>query len=610
MRASCVRLAGLVVIALLQFAGVASAQGPLAMVMSFNPSTTKIDEQTTMTVTVINPNRVQTTDVSFSNTYPAGIVPDMVGAYTFCAGSAVFTERGWSIGNVTLGPGASCSVPVIVHATTPGPKVDTTSQVTSSGEPPGGPASATLRVLGNTSTAVQSSKDPSVPAERVMFTATVSAVAPADGTPTGTVTFLDGGSAIGTGSLTGGTATLSTTALATGSHTITAQYGGDADFNVSNGSLTGNPQLVAGAPSVSIAAPVGSAWFALGQVVPASFTCGEGVGGPGIASCTGPVANGAAIDTAHAGDFTFTVTATSQDGFTATGRAAYRVAKAPTTLGAAPLKLQRGRTPQPVTARLTRADTGAAVAGAPVVFTAAGAQLCTAQTDANGDATCAFATPPDLEAAVRSGYTVAFAGDGDHLPASVTAILTLPVTNAGQVLLCAGRKVTLFDVRRAKRTQLVKGLALTSLAGQRVTITADHGGGKKVAKVAADGSFSARFPIPKSDQTSYQARYGSSKSSSLKITRKLYVDSKKRTANGVRIVAHHSKGKRVAGQVATIRRTTGCGTQTVAGTARFDKHGKITVTLAFPTPPDTIAVYRLTTRTNKTFTLPIIVRSR
>jgi hypothetical protein len=403
---------------------------------------------------------------------------------------------------------------------------------------------------------------------------------------------------------------LSTTALATGNHTITAQYSGDADFNVSTGSLTGNPQLVAGLPSVSIAAPIGNALFALGQLVPASFTCSEGAGGPGIASCTGPVANGAAIDTVHAGDFTFTVTATSQDGFTSTGTAAYRVAKAPTELSAAPLKLQAGRAPQPVTARLTRADTGAAVAGAPLVFTAGGAQLCTAQTDSNGDGTCAFTTPADLDTAVRSGYTVSFAGDGDHLPASVTAALTPAVTNAGQLLLCSGRKVTLLDVRRAKRRQLVTGLALTSLAGKRVTITADHGGGKKVTKVAADGSFSARFPIPKSGQTSYRARYGNSKSSSLKTTRNLHVDSKKRTANGVRILVRHSKGKRVAGQVATIRRTTGCGTQTVAGTARFDKRGKVAVTLAFPTAPDTIAVYRVTTRTNNTFTLPIVIRSR
>ena len=32
-------------------------------------------------------------------------------------------------------------------------------------------------------------------------------------------------------------------------------------------------------------------------------------------------------------------------------------------------------------------------------------------------------------------------------------------------------------------------------------------------------------------------------------------------------------------------------------------------TLAFPTPPDTIAVYRVTTKTNNTFSLPIVVRA-
>jgi hypothetical protein len=48
--------------------------------------------------------------------------------------------------------------------------------------------------------------------------------------PTGTVTFLDGVNAIGTGTLNGtGTATLSTTALSGGAHTISAVYGGDAN---------------------------------------------------------------------------------------------------------------------------------------------------------------------------------------------------------------------------------------------------------------------------------------------------------------------------------------------------------------------------------------------
>ena len=50
------------------------------------------------------------------------------------------------------------------------------------------------------------------------------------GTPTGTVTFLDGATPLGTGTLTAGVATLTTSTLAAGSHTITAAYGGDTNF--------------------------------------------------------------------------------------------------------------------------------------------------------------------------------------------------------------------------------------------------------------------------------------------------------------------------------------------------------------------------------------------
>ncbi len=56
----------------------------------------------------------------------------------------------------------------------------------------------------------------------VIFTATVTGV-----TPTGTVTFKDGATTIGTGNVTGGVATFTTTALALGPHSITAVYSGD-----------------------------------------------------------------------------------------------------------------------------------------------------------------------------------------------------------------------------------------------------------------------------------------------------------------------------------------------------------------------------------------------
>ena len=100
-----------------------------------------------MTVTITNPNGASVSGISFSDTYPAGLVPDSVGAYTCSAGNAVFNGSGWTLNNVTLGAGASCSVPIVMHPTMiPGQITNTTSQVTGTGVPPGGPASAILNV--------------------------------------------------------------------------------------------------------------------------------------------------------------------------------------------------------------------------------------------------------------------------------------------------------------------------------------------------------------------------------------------------------------------------------------------------------------------------------
>ncbi|HEY6139333.1 MAG TPA: hypothetical protein VI670_16340 [Thermoanaerobaculia bacterium] len=125
------------------------AQGlALTMAKAFSPSTVPVGgtSTTTMTVTITNPNGFSVSGISFSDTYPAGLVPDQVGAYTCSAGSAVFNGSGWALSNVTLGANTSCSVPISMHATITGPITNTTSQVTGTGVPPGGPASATLNV--------------------------------------------------------------------------------------------------------------------------------------------------------------------------------------------------------------------------------------------------------------------------------------------------------------------------------------------------------------------------------------------------------------------------------------------------------------------------------
>ena len=89
--------------------------------------------------------------------------------------------------------------------------------------------------LAATTTTVSSSANPSVFSQAVTFTATVTA--PGGGTPTGTVTFKDGSTTLGSGIVDGtGHATTTTSNLALASHSVTAVYGGSTTFNTSTSS--------------------------------------------------------------------------------------------------------------------------------------------------------------------------------------------------------------------------------------------------------------------------------------------------------------------------------------------------------------------------------------
>ena len=106
-----------------------------------------------------------------------------------------------------------------------------------------------------TTSKVTSSANPSVFGQSVTFTATVKAVAPGSGTPTGTVSFLDGSTTLGTGTLSGGTATFSISTLAAAAHSITVVYGGDTNFLTSTSSiLTQTVKQAATTSSVSSSA--------------------------------------------------------------------------------------------------------------------------------------------------------------------------------------------------------------------------------------------------------------------------------------------------------------------------------------------------------------------
>jgi hypothetical protein len=69
--------------------------------------------------------------------------------------------------------------------------------------------------------------NPSLSSSPVTFTTTVTATA---GTPTGSVAFFDESTQLGLGALSAGSASFTTSALAAGSHAITAVYSGDTNF--------------------------------------------------------------------------------------------------------------------------------------------------------------------------------------------------------------------------------------------------------------------------------------------------------------------------------------------------------------------------------------------
>jgi hypothetical protein len=133
----------------------------------------------------------------------------VLGLVALSGGSARFTTTGLAVGSHSI------------HAVYAGDAAHTGSES----------AAAGVSVRPDATTIVVApSANPSPPNRPLTLTVTVAAAAPGGGTPTGTVTIYDGKKSLGTVSLSGGMAALTTRKWKPGNHAITVIYHGDSDF--------------------------------------------------------------------------------------------------------------------------------------------------------------------------------------------------------------------------------------------------------------------------------------------------------------------------------------------------------------------------------------------
>ncbi|HLJ93878.1 MAG TPA: Ig-like domain-containing protein, partial [Gemmataceae bacterium] len=171
-----------------------------------------------------------------SVTFTASVQPHTGGPFN-AAGSATFTDGSSVLGTANVSNGVAAFT---TSTLSPGTHTITATyngdgNFLSSSDSVPQTINLTSRVA--TTTQVTAAPNPSNLNEAVTFTATVTPPSFGGLTLSGTVSFMDGATPLGTVGLNGNTATFMTAALMPGGHMIVADYNGDANFNPSSGFL-------------------------------------------------------------------------------------------------------------------------------------------------------------------------------------------------------------------------------------------------------------------------------------------------------------------------------------------------------------------------------------
>ncbi|MGW7261795.1 beta strand repeat-containing protein, partial [Streptomyces sp. NPDC054834] len=319
-----------------------------------------------------------------------------------------------------------------------------------------------------TTTAVASSPDPSVVGQSVTFTATVAAVAPGAGTPSGTVTFNFGdGSPSQVVNLVGGTATIPHTYTSTtGSpFTVTATYSGNANFAGSSGTDTQTVNQAA-TTTVVVSSPDPSV---VGQSV--TFTATVAAVAPGAGTPSGTV-------TFNFGDGSPTVSGTLVGGSATVTHAYTTTAGSPFTVtatygGNANFAGSSGTDTQTVnqaaTTTVVASSPDPSVVGQPVTFTATVAAVAPGAGTPSGTVTFNFGdgSPSQVANLVGGTATVTHA-----YTTTAGSPFTVTATYGGNASFAGSSGTDTQTVNQASTTTVVASSPDPSVVGQPVTFTA------------------------------------------------------------------------------------------------------------------------------------------
>ncbi len=313
-----------------------------------------------------------------------------------------------------------------------------------------------------TATTLTSSASPTVSGQAVTFTAIVAAVAPGAGTPSGSVTFLDGSTSLGSASLSSGQASFTISTLSLGTHSITAVYQGSTSF--ASSTTTALSQVINQATTATTLTSSASPTVT-GQAV--TFTAIVAVVAPGAGTPSGSVTF---IDktttlgsvTLSSGQATFTISTLNAGTHSIT--AAYHGNSNFTPSSTAAL----GQTVnQATTATTLTSSASTTVFGQAVTFTATVATVAPGSGTPGGSITFLDGTTALGSASLSNGqaiFTISTLSGGTH---SVSAVYQGSTNFVSSSSLALGQ-----IINQAPTATTLTSSASTTVFGQAVTFTA------------------------------------------------------------------------------------------------------------------------------------------